>query len=327
MPPSSRRPCPICVNGRVVLEGPLVVPSFSSKALPRISVETTLRRTADFIVSPVLVSAYDIRYHGVDPARFKVPLIIVDSGGYEMLVDEEGRRRGGNADHAAHDWSASHYAETLAGLRTATPIIAVSYDNGEQPIGDQIEAALAARITTVGSCFLLKPEAGNRLTIEAIGEHAAMLDAFDVIGVTEKEAGVSLIERLRFVARLRALLDDRGIARPVHVFGALDPFMTPLFFLAGADIVDGITWLRFEFSDRGAHYLQSGAALADPDGDIGEVEWGIRRSNYRRAMDMQIAFRRFLRTSRISDLSKSVALVEAMIHVQGRLEATLGLAR
>ena len=327
MQPSSRRPCPICVNGKIVLEGPLVVPSYSSKALPRISVDTALERTANFIVSPVLVSAYDIRYHGVDLGRFKVPLIIVDSGGYEMLVDEEGRRRGGNADHAAYDWSASLYADTLAGIDAAAPIIAVSYDNGRQSIGEQIEAALAARITTVGSCILLKPEGSNFLTIDAIAEDAAKLGAFDVIGVTEKEAGASLLDRLLFVARLRALLDDHGIPRPVHVFGALDPFMTPLFFVAGADIVDGITWLRFEFSDSGAHYLQSGAALADPGGDIGEVEWRIRRSNYRRAVDMQIAFRRFLHTGRVSDLSKDVELVEAMTRVWSRMEAALRLAR
>jgi len=73
--------------------------------------------------------------------------------------------------------------------------------------------------------------------------------------------------------------------------------------------------------------MQSGAALAEPDGDIGEVEWRIRRTNYRRAVDMQIAFRRFLHTGRISDLSKDVKLVEAMTHVQEGLETLLSRDR
>ncbi|WP_342148083.1 hypothetical protein [Methylorubrum sp. SB2] len=324
---SSRGPRPIFVGGKVVVEGPLVVPSYSSKALPRISVSTALKMTADFIVSPVLVSAYDIRHHAVDPRRFQVPLIIVDSGGYEGLVDDEGRRRGGNPDHAAFEWSAEIYAETLAEIEIDVPVIAVSYDRTSLSIGRQIEAALDERRSRFGSAFLLKPMDGERLTIESVTEHVPLLDGFDVIGVTEKEAGSSLIERLTFVARLRALLDECGVDKPIHAFGALDPFMTPLYFLAGADIVDGLTWLRFEFSEDGARYLQSRAAFVDPIATIKDTEWLIRRANYARAVDMQIAFRRYLRSGRYADLSKSADLVETIIKIHGTLRSASYPAR
>jgi hypothetical protein len=212
--PTTRSPLPIRVGGAIAATGPLVVPSYSSKALARISVSTILDNTAEFIAGSVLISAYDIRHHGVDPSRFKVQLIIVDSGGYETLVDEEGKLRGGNADHASFPWSPDLHAETLATIDVTSPVVAVSYDRTELAIGDQIVAALAARDPRLGSAFLLKPRNGERLTIESIAEHAATLGHFDIVGVTEKEAGQTFFERLTFVARLRALLDLNEVNKP-----------------------------------------------------------------------------------------------------------------
>ena len=95
--PTTRSPLPIRVGDAVAATGPLVVPSYSSKALARISVSTAVENTAEFIAGSVLISAYDIKHHGVDPGRFKVQLIIVDSGGYE-----NSRRRGGQASGRQH---------------------------------------------------------------------------------------------------------------------------------------------------------------------------------------------------------------------------------
>jgi hypothetical protein len=300
------------------------VPSYSSKALPRISVSTTIDNTAEFIAGSVLISAYDIKWHEVDPHRFKAQLIIVDSGGYEKLVDEEGRRRGGNPDHASFEWSPDLYAETLATINVASPIVAVSYDRTELPIGDQIDAALAARDPRLGSAFLLKPRNDDSLTIESIAEHTAMLRHFDIVGVTEKEAGGSFFERLTFVACLRALLDSNEVDKPIHVFGGLDPFMTPLYFLAGADIVDGLTWLRMAFSDSGARYLPGYAAMHhDPMGPLDDIEWRIRRTNFSRLVDMQTAFLRFLRSGDYDALSGNKELSAKIRTLHGQLLQSL----
>ncbi|PPQ16417.1 hypothetical protein CV770_26175 [Bradyrhizobium sp. AC87j1] len=70
---------------------------------------------------------------------------------------------------------------------------------------------------------MLKPRDGERLTIELIAELARSLSLFDIVGVTEKEAGGTFFERLTFVARLRALLDANDVYRPIHVFGGLAP--------------------------------------------------------------------------------------------------------
>jgi hypothetical protein len=247
-----------------------------------------------------------------------VQLIIVDSGGYETLVDEEGKLRGGNTDHASFPWSPSLHAETLATIDVTIPVVAVSYDRPELVIGDQIVAALAAKDSRLGSGFLLKPRNGERLTIESIAGHAAMLGHFDIVGVTEKEAGMTFFERLTFVARLRVLLDLNGVNKPVHVFGGLDPFMTPLYFLAGADIVDGLTWLRMAFTDAGARYLPAYAALTDPTAPLEEIEWRIRRTNFSRLVDMQTAIRRFLHSGDYNMLTRSSELSAAIkkLHCQ-----------
>jgi hypothetical protein len=321
--PTTRSPRPILVGGATAATGPLVVPSYSSKALARISVSTTLDNTAEFIAGSVLISAYDICHHGVDPSRFKVQLIIVDSGGYETLVDEEGRLRGGNADHASFPWSPDLYSETLAGIDVVSPVIAVSYDRTEMAIGDQIAAALAAKDPRLGSAFLLKPRNGERLTVEAIAEHVAMLQRFDIIGVTEKEAGRTFFERLTFVARLRKLLDANEVDKPIHVFGGLDPFMTPLYFLAGADIVDGLTWLRMAFSDTGARYLPAHAAMTEPMETLEEIEWRIRRANFSRVVGMQNAIRRFLRNGDYDMLTGNKEMSTAIEKMHGQLLQSL----
>jgi hypothetical protein len=56
--------------------------------------------------------------------------------------------------------------------------------------------------------------------------------AGDVIGVTEKEAGSTLRERIETVVLLRRALHLIGSDIPIHLFGGLDPALSPLFFLA-----------------------------------------------------------------------------------------------
>jgi hypothetical protein len=73
---------------------------------------------------------------------------------------------------------------------------------------------------------------------------------FHVVGVTEKELGSNILDRLITVASIRCALDRAALKNlPLHVWGGLDPIMTPLYFCAGAELFDGVSWLRYGYAN------------------------------------------------------------------------------
>ncbi len=76
----------------------------------------------------------------------------------------------------------------------------------------------------------------------------ADLAGFDIIGVPEKDLGRNLIDRLRRIALFRRRLNQAGITSPLQIWGGLDPLTTPLLFFSGAEIFDGISWLRYAYT-------------------------------------------------------------------------------
>ena len=88
------------------------------------------------------------------------------------------------------------------------------------------------------------------------------LGLFDIVGVTEKELGRTMLERMLQVARLREAMDRAQIDAPLHIFGALDPLSVYLYFISGAEIFDGLTWLRYGYRDGICVYLHNYHVLA-----------------------------------------------------------------
>ena len=77
----------------IVLPTPLLIPSFSSRAIAPIPLDDAFDETIGSIVSPILVSAYDVHYQP-ELADFdfraaitesELPLVFLDSGGYEAI--------------------------------------------------------------------------------------------------------------------------------------------------------------------------------------------------------------------------------------------------
>jgi hypothetical protein len=264
------------------LETPLVIPSVSSRGFgwhdlngaPHSDVSMTLEQVWTHFGESLLVSAYDL-HRGVlhqseellsgSPTVYDQPrLLIVDSGRYETLARLIEQADGSVAEYNAA-WTVEDYEALVHRLPPELDIAIVNFDHhGAFP--RQIAAAqqLFARFPERLSVCLLKPEArGGYLSVQQLGPSIPDLRHVTVIGVTEKELGKSLRERICTVALLRRALDDEGLATPIHVFGGLDPVMTPLFYAAGAEIFDGLTWLRYGyFSDLSA-YQESVALLRD----------------------------------------------------------------
>jgi hypothetical protein len=274
----------------VEVETPLLVPGFSSKAVGPIHLGRSGRRD-DIVASSavhtdtfvrgideaILISAYDIHHgliaesgafsSGFTSSPYAEPrLLIIDSGWYEKSVGPAS----GQWYHEVGDaalFERSDYDQLLDGLDANVNALVVSWDDdSESSYIEQIAAGqrFFADRPRFGSIMLLKPE-GRKLHHDVAGlskADAARMRAFDVIGVTEKDLGNKILTRLSTLADLRERLDQASVQAPIHVFGGLDPLYTPLYFVAGAEIFDGLSWLRYSFRD-GVSIYRDAAPLLD----------------------------------------------------------------
>ncbi len=299
------------IDGVEVASTPLVLPSFSSKvwggSRDRALLSETVARIGGIIVSPILVSAYDLHLKLLDDKHGKLalaaPLTFIDSGGYEANLIAKAAAIGDVGPEGAKPvkYGRRDHRRALARWPTDLPAVVVNYDTYTAELERQIEAA--AKLCpgrSVGRMLLLKPRPRSRDLLEIIrevGANAKGMAGIDAVGLTEKEAGACLHDRLRTIAALRGELDRCGLGEmPIHIFGGLDPLRTPLYFLAGADIFDGLSWLRYGYEGGQAVYLDAYASFAHPDVVIDEAVWLVRRANYFETTRMQTNMLGFLAT-------------------------------
>ena len=282
------------MRGSHVFQTPLLVPAFSSKGHPEIG--RVLALMEEFIADAVLVSAYDVKHHhlcdkGLPYLGFAT-LVFLDSGGYEIsarrdLSDlgyvppaplktaQDKRRRNerwlrDDLEIVLDEWPSGPLDP---------PTVAISYDQPHKPLDDQIAGAdsLLSRRGEMAREFLAKPEGRGSayVRMDRVIDRVDLLSKFDVIGFTEPELGPSVHDRMQAIAKLRMAMEDAGLDLPIHVLGGLDPISTPLYHIAGADIFDGLTWLRLAYCDGVAVYrrnygvLQRGTRVRDAEIDIG----------------------------------------------------------
>ena len=140
------------------------------------------------------------------------------------------------------------------------------------------------------------------------------LSEFDIVGITETELGDSILDRMANIALLRKAMDAAGIIKPLHVFGSLDPICTPLYFLAGADIFDGLSWIRFAYWKDVAIYHKNRSPM---DFGTSESEYkGLVRScaaNLYYLSDLKRRLDRYLIDMDLKRLGKHVALFEQAV--------------
>lgn len=252
------------------LTSPLLVPSVSSKGFPIVGGVSEASKAAEFaspdIREALLISAYDLHHRlllqtdellsdeSAGTHYGSSELLIVDSGGYE-LIDEFESGETNRGPRLVEPFDFSDYERIIGRLPQHHDVLAVSFDFPPDDRGDFAQQRaraqeLFARYPHLKSDFLIKPEPGSRFINELrLIPEATNLRAFDVIGVTEKELGASLLDRLVTLAKLRRTLDDSNVEAPIHVFGALDPLLSPLYFMVGGEIFDGLSWIRYAYID------------------------------------------------------------------------------
>ncbi|MDA0137059.1 hypothetical protein [Solirubrobacter deserti] len=249
---------------------PLLVPSFSSRGFgairepgepERSEVSSALEFFADRLTESFLVSAYDL-HHGLLAAADSLEdedwsasllsrpeVLIIDSGGYEVRPKVDSGELLQDLREPL-PWTEADYGVLLDRLpAAAVNCAAVAWDRPGESYAAQLRSAqefLAGR-RALTPIVLLKPCRGSIHDLEELEACASKLAFFGVIGITEHELGATLLDRIVGVMRLRSILDRARLSTPIHIFGALDPLFVPLYFAAGADIFDGLTWLRYAY--------------------------------------------------------------------------------
>jgi len=127
-------------------------------------------------------------------------------------------------------------------------------NKSQQQIADA--KTLFSKYPNFASNFLIKPETEDQkyIQIDNVINCIRNLTSFTIIGVTEKELGKSILERMKRIRLIRESLDKIGVSSPIHIFGSLDPITSILYFLAGAEIFDGLTWLKYSYFNNAAIY-------------------------------------------------------------------------
>lgn len=271
----------IQMGSQVVAETPLLLPSFSSKGFPQVA--KIMKLMGEFITGPILVSAYDIYHKEITHKITFSELIFLDSGGYEARYDHDLSEAYGKL-HKPKPWNRRFHESALRNWSSKWPTIAVTYDSPAQfqKIGDQVRAAKESKASHPKFLWevLLKPETKKDkfIALEKAIKHVQQLRDFAVVGITEKEIDDSLFGAMTKIARLRAAMDAADVPAPIHIFGSLDPLTSVLYFISGAEIFDGLTWLRFGYHEGRTMYSQNYAAIHDSE--------GIRRKNSDQSYEM-----------------------------------------
>jgi len=110
-------------------------------------------------------------------------------------------------------------------------------------------------------------------------------------------------------------------ATPIHVFGSLDTLSTLLYFVMGADIFDGLTWLRYGYEEGRTIYRHEFAAHNfPPNKPSQDADEQCLRMNYNYLQDMELQMKAYITTGDFSSFKyNSEAIEKLAVYAWGRL--------
>ena len=295
---------------------PLIVPSFSSRGFPELShIWEEFRHK---LYGVCLVSAFDIAGGRIPAdAANMVNVIVLDSG-----VSETKGVSVVSGDKLTHSsparWTRKHYHEAVGSISEGGNVILVNFDQVGR-LEDQIESASEdfSHASHTVSDFLVKPPEQTALVnVPRLSRHREALSQFSIIGITALEAGNSFLRRCSSLVMLRNLLNEAGLDTPIHVFGAISPYEVLAYFFCGADIFDGLNWLRLAFR-RHASMPIAESATEDmkwklTDLDLRVEEW---TRNLRLLYRLQESLQRYATNGDIDSLTKDFPIAQQSVRI------------
>jgi hypothetical protein len=293
---------------------PMLVPSLSSRV--NIDYRKTLDVLSEVITGPFLLSAYDFYYTNPFPKITFSELVFFDSGGYESAIEKEVAEFGLYKPDP-FEWSQQKHLEAVHRWDENIPTVVISYDHPSERVSieKQIENAHKLFRTKSGIIkeLLIKPESkdSRRINFKGFFDNIDKINDFDILGFTEKELGKSILDRMINIAKIRQQMEERSIEIPLHIFGSLDTITTPLYYISGADIFDGLSWLRFVFDEGTTHYINTyGPEIFGIHENTDGVWIRSVYQNYNYLGRLKIDLEHFQSTGEFAKLGKKAAFFE-----------------
>ena len=293
----------------ITIETPLLVPSFSSKGFGynkagQSEVKKIFEVASEYLTDTMLISAYDLANGHIGPIESAITEVtIIDSGGYEIsdFHDLSAVYQQPSRPDDGDEWTEERLCKVYNSWPNHIPAIIVNFDRQDlrYSLQEQMERArkLFSNYRHQLHTLLVKPESEDQRFIQTKNVMAQIeeLRDFDIIGFTEKELGNSILARMKTISNIRLAMDDAAVDRPIHVYGSLDPITSVLYFLAGAEIFDGLTWLRYGYSEGVACYYHNyGARSIGIDRTDDFVKAKTIQDNLSYLLDLKHQMQKFL---------------------------------
>jgi hypothetical protein len=291
---------------------PLLLPSFSSRGFPNLP--QIHQQAQRFIPDASLVSAYDLHYErlSIDDI-YASDVLFVDSGGYEIgqSINNPDDNYSEKDRAVVQIWTPELHQSVVNLLQPSSKIAVISYDNPQHSMSFEQQIATAKTFfhhhPDYASVFLYKPELPNQAYINAdsVVKNAHMLAAFSVLGITEKELGASILARCRTLLQIRSAIKSNGLETPIHILGCLDPTLIVMYFLCGADIFDGLAWLRYAFV-RGHILHRSTAMILQEHFDLEGEDRFYSLSNLQELRSLSESMHEFCQTGNLDTIADCI---------------------
>lgn len=245
---------------------PLIIPSFSSKGNilifdnskgKYVSDNYSLLKILDVKLSKTyLVSAYDI-YYELMPNNIEewpdTEYLFVDSGGYEINQSYDISEKN-KFNYNVFPWTEKYmeeiYDRVCNSLKFKNTNIVLSSFDSYSDFQEQLESAYKLHVKfpkAYINCIIKCEKVENFIQFLEVNK----IDKYEitVLGIAEKELGLTIKERLINLIKIKEILLKQNWKGFLHIFGGLEPSLIRLYYSAGADIFDGLAWQRYWLED------------------------------------------------------------------------------
>ncbi len=232
------------------IKSPFFFPAISS-IRTNFKVDEYLKLLIKITYPGFLISAYDIDKYGdtdklikeLNEINEKSTFVLMDSGHYEAFWNKDDK------------WSFEKFEKILRKIEVD---LCFSYDIfwNDKKIDDHIKETIKYTAMTGGM-------QGSGITIPIIHGLPKNFPSIvkgvveginpEIIGITERELGVSLIERAETLFNIRKELTAINRKIPIHLLGTGNPISLLVYSLCGANFFDALEWCKNVVNPKTAH--------------------------------------------------------------------------